>query len=234
MMKKNFSFSLSCVAVILISCNQNGKVDLSLINPGQYDTTWWNRTPIRLLQTNFPEVYASMDVDDYVQSIFDASATAVFFNTGGSTASYQTKLPYQWKNPNMGTGDFVGYLIKKFHDKEIRYIARFDFSKVHPSIAAKKPEWLYVGTNGKNLEFNTTVAACINGGYYQEYAFEILKEVIANYDIDRIFFNMMRYTRSTYTGTNYGICQCENCKERFLAATGLKLPVSNSDPEMNE
>ncbi len=236
-MKKIFFFYLGCIILILTprtSYNQTSHVDLSMIDPGRYDTTWWNRTPVRLLQTNFPEVYASMDVDAYVQSMVDASATAVLFNTGGITASYQTKLPYQWKNPYMGSRDFVGDLIRKLHEKGIRYIARFDFSKVHPSIAAKKPEWLYVGTNGKNLEFNSTVAACINGGYYQDYAFEILKEVITNYDIDGIFFNMMGYTRSTYAGTNYGICQCENCKKRFLAATGLKLPVSNSDPEMNE
>ena len=49
----------------------------------------------------FLEVYASMDVDDYVQSMVDASATAVLFNTGGITASYQTKLPFQYKNPHM-------------------------------------------------------------------------------------------------------------------------------------
>ena len=91
-------------------------------------------------------------------------------------------------------------------------MARFDFSKVHPSIAVKKPEWLYIGANGKNLEFNNTVATCINGGYYQEYAFEILKEVIDNYDIDGIFFNMMGYTGATYAGTFYGICQCETAK----------------------
>ena len=91
-----------------------------------------------------------------------------------------------------------------------------------------------MGTNGKNLEFNGTVAACINGGYYQEYAFEILKEVIDNYPIDGIFFNMMGYTGATYAGTSYGICQCENCRKRFLEATGLKLPKNDNDPDINE
>ncbi len=224
---------LALITFSLISCQKSTKDLISEIDPGSYDNTWWNRTPIRLLQTNFPEFYASMSTDDYVQSMLDASATAVLFNTGGITASYQTRLPYQWKNPYMGDRDFVGELIEKLHAKGIKYIARFDFSKVHPDIAAKKPEWLYVGTNGKNLEFSTTVAACINGGYYQEYAFEILKEVITNYDIDGIFFNMMGYTGSTYAGTNYGICQCESCRKRFFDSTGLKLPVSNSDPQMD-
>jgi hypothetical protein len=227
-------FLLFWIATIFVSCNKSAKDFISKVDPGSYDSTWWNRTPVRLLQTNFPEVYATMSVDDYVQSMIDASATAVLFNTGGITASYQTKLPYQWKNPHMGDRDFVGDLVNKLHEKGVRYIARFDFSKVHPGIAALKPEWLYTGTNGKNLEFNSTVAACINGGYYQEYAFEILKEVITNYDIDGIFFNMMGYTGPAYDGTFHGICQCENCRKRFKEATGLRLPTGNSDPQMNE
>ncbi|MFZ2339690.1 MAG: alpha-amylase family protein [Bacteroidales bacterium] len=233
MKKYNFYLILG-VIVLLISCKQSPISNTAEIDPGTYDGTWWNRTPIRLLQTNFPEVYASMDVDDYVQSMVDASATAVLFNTGGITASYQTKLPFQYKNPHMGSSDFVGDLIQKLHEKGIKYMARFDFSKVHPSIAEKKPEWLYIGANGKNLEFNNTVAACINGGYYQTYAFEILKEVIDNYDIDGIFFNMMGYTGATYDGTFYGICQCENCKKRFFEATGYKLPIDNNDPHIED
>ena len=34
----------------------------SSIDPGRYDTTWWNRTPIRLIQTNLREIDALMDV----------------------------------------------------------------------------------------------------------------------------------------------------------------------------
>jgi hypothetical protein len=166
--------------------------------------------------------------------VVDASANTVLFNTGGIVANYQTKLPYEWKNPFMGEKDFVGELIGKLHEKGIKYIARFDFSKIDPSIAAQKPEWLYVGTDGKNLEFNRTVAVCINGGYYQEYAFKILKEVIDNYPVDGIFFNMMGYTGATYAGENHGICQCENCRKRFLEATGLKLPKSDNEPNIDE
>jgi uncharacterized lipoprotein YddW (UPF0748 family) len=91
-----------------------------------------------------------------------------------------------------------------------------------------------VGTDGKNLEFNGQVSTCINGGYYQEYAFEILKEAIENYPIDGIFFNMMGYTGSTYAGINHGICQCQNCKKRFLNSTGLKLPTYPTDPGIDE
>jgi hypothetical protein len=206
---------------------------LSKIDPGRFDVTWWNRSPIRLIQTNLPEIEGSMDRDAYVQSIVDASANAVLFNTGGIVANYQTKLPYQWKNPNIGKEDLVADLIKRFHEKGIKYIARFDFSKLDSSIAAKKPEWLFVSPDGEHQVFNGLVSACINGGYYQEYAFEILKEAIANYPIDGIFFNMMGYTGADYAGKNYGICQCENCQKRFLAYSGMKLPKNNNDSNIS-
>jgi hypothetical protein len=225
---------LSVIFLFLISCKQSGHYSLDTFDPGSYDTTWWNRTPIRLIQTNLPEIEGSMDRDAYVRSIIEASANTVLFNTGGIVANYQTKLPWQWKNPHIGSGDLVADLIKKFQENGIRYIARFDFSKLDSSIAAQKPEWLYKGTDGRPQIFNGLYSACINGGYYQEYAFEILREAIANYPFDGIFFNMMGYTGSAYDGTNNGICQCENCKKRFFAYTGLKLPKYASDLTFNE
>jgi len=89
-----------------------------------------------------------------------------------------------------------------------------------------------VGTDGKNVNYNGQVHTCINGGYQQEYSLEILKEAITKYPLDGIFFNMIGYTTSDYSGIYHGICQCENCKRRFHDSTGFRLPVESdmSDP----
>jgi hypothetical protein len=71
------------------------------IDPGHYDTTWWNRTPIRLIQTNLREIDALMDVDAFVKSIEDASANVVLLNVGGIVANYPTKLPFHYRNTYM-------------------------------------------------------------------------------------------------------------------------------------
>lgn len=202
------------------------------VDPGKYDDTWWNRQPIRLVQTNFPAIYGKMDIDEYVNAVTDMGANVLLFNTGGIVANYQTRLEAQYRNPHIGDRDFVRELIDKLHDKGVRYIARFDFSKLHPSIAEKHPEWLYVGTNGQNQVFNGLVSACINGEYYQKKSLEILREVIENYPIDGVFFNMMGYTGSTYAGENHGICQCDNCRHRFHERTGLELPKDANDPNI--
>ena len=168
---------------------------LSNINPGHYDTTWWNRTPIRLIQTNLREIDAMMDTDAFVKSIDEASANVVLINVGGIVANYPTKLPFHYRNPYM-KGDLTGELLKKLHAKGIKVLGRFDVSKLNETLAAQKPEWLYVGTNGKNVNYNGQVHTCVNGGYQQQYSFDILQEVIANYDLDGIFFNMPGYTVS--------------------------------------
>lgn len=232
LMKRIPPLVIVCMAIIIGSCNLVKKtasvnstaVDLSGIDPGRYDTTWWNRQPYRLVQTNLRETDAKMDVTAYVKSMIDASVNIVLINVGGIVANYPTKLPYEYKNPFM-KGDLVGDLVKGLHAKGIKVIGRFDFSKVNETIAAKKPEWLYVSTAGKNVNYNGQVHTCQNGGYQQDYGLEILKEAITSYPLDGVFFNMIGYTTSDYSGTYYGICQCENCKKKFHERTGHTLPV---------
>jgi len=244
-MKRFFPFLIICMALIMASCNpakhssgsviHSGTVDLSVIDPGHYDTTWWNRAPYRLVQTNLREIDATMDVGAYVQSMVDANVNIVLINVGGIVANYPTKLPFQFRNTFM-KGDLVGDLINGLHAKGIRVIGRFDFSKLNETLAAKKPEWLYVSTAGKNVNYNGQVHTCINGGYQQEYSMEILKEAISTYPLDGIFFNMIGYTVADYSGNYYGICQCENCKNKFHDSTGHTLPekADMNDPVFRE
>ncbi len=206
-----------------------------LPDPGRYDNSWWNRAPYRLVQTNLREIDATMDTDAYVQSMVDASANVVLLNVGGIVANYPTKLPYQYRNPHM-KGDLVGTLVKKLHDKGIKVVGRFDFSKLNEDLASRKPEWLYVGTDGRTVNYNGQVHTCVNGGYQQEYSKEILQEAINAYPLDGVFFNMIGYTTSDYSGVNHGICQCENCRKRFNDSTGHALPLKAdmSDPVFRE
>lgn len=224
-------FRISCIVILLGLNNTRAFSQWAFINPGHYDTTWWNRTPIRLIQTNLREIDALMDVDAFVKSIEGASANVVLINVGGIVANYPTKLPFHYRNTFM-KGDLVGDLLKRLHAKGIRVLGRFDMSKINETLAAKKPEWLYVGTDGKNVNYNGQVHTCLNGGYQQQYTFDILRETVQNYNLEGIFFNMPGYTTSDYSGVYHGICQCENCKKRFHDSTGMTLPVKEdmSDP----
>lgn len=113
-----------CVLSLVISCNKEGSTGLTSIDSGSYGVTWWNREPYRLVQTNLREIDATMDVDAYVQSMVEASASIVLLNVGDIVANYPTELPFHYKNTYM-EGDLVGDLIDGLHSKGIKMIGRY-------------------------------------------------------------------------------------------------------------
>ena len=68
-MKKILSFLMILGGIALAGCQHSGTkaIDLSTIDPGDYDSTWWNREPYRLVQTNLREIDASMDRNAYIK-----------------------------------------------------------------------------------------------------------------------------------------------------------------------
>ncbi|MCH6256533.1 family 10 glycosylhydrolase [Puniceicoccaceae bacterium K14] len=216
--------SFLVLSALILPINYATPVDLSSIDPGEYDSTWYNRKPIRLIQTNLREIDAAMNIDAYVEELVDTSVNAVLFNVGGIRASYPTEYPFHYLNP-YSQGDLVGEVIEKLHENGIKFIARFDMSKVNESIATQHPEWLYVGTDGKNVNYNGEVHTCFTGEYQQEHAFKILEEAISAYPFDGVFFNSRGFQTSDYNQVEHGLCQCNNCATSFKQATGLKLPI---------
>lgn len=194
---------------------------------GQEVDRWWLQ-PQRMVQTNLREIDAGMDVDRYVQEIKDFRATVVLFNVGGIVANYPTELPYHYCNTFM-KGDLVGTVLQRLHQEGIRVIGRFDFSKINEKFAAEKPEWLYVSEKGQHVNYNGQVHTCVSGGYQQEYMFEILGEAVDRYPLDGVFFNMIGYQRSDYSGNYHGICQCQACKDKFREYSGMDLPKTQDD-----
>lgn len=191
---------------------------------------WW-MTPQRMIQTNLREIDAAMDLDEYVDSLTQFQVNVVLFNVGGIVANYPTDLPFHYRNPYM-KGDLTGEVVKRLHAKGIKIIGRFDFSKINEAIAAQHPEWLYRSEQGETVNYNGQVHTCLNGGYQQDGMFQILGEAIDRYPLDGIFFNMIGYVRSDYSGTYHGICQCDNCRTRFRQEHGQPLPrtQNNDDP----
>ena len=188
---------------------------------------WWLQ-PQRMVQTNLREIDAAMDVERYVQEIKEFRATVVLFNVGGIVANYPTDLQYHYRNTFM-KGDLVGTVLERLHKEGIRVIGRFDFSKINEKFAAEKPEWLYVSEKGQNVNYNGQVHTCVSGGYQQEYMFEILGEAVGRYPLDGVFFNMIGYQRSDYSGNYHGICQCQACKDKFREFAGMELPKTQDD-----
>lgn len=186
-------------------------------------TDWWRNRPMRMVQTNLREIDADLDLETYVRSLKQFSADVVLFNTGGIVANYPSGLAYHFRNPHL-KDDLVGKVLARVKREGMRFLSRFDFSKVNESLAAKHPQWLYLSLEGEPVNYNGQVQTCVNGEYQQRLAFGILGEVLERYPVDGVFFNMIGYQTYDYSGNYHGICQCANCRDRFRDMFGLELP----------
>ncbi len=193
---------------------------------------WWKGWPWRFIQTNLREIdMIDIDAERYVADFKEFKATVAMINTSGIIASYPTKLPYHYQSPFL-KGSSLAEIIAACHKAGIKVIARTDFSKIRRPIYEMHPDWAYVSVEGRIVDYNGDVHACLNGGYQQEYALKIIEETITTLDVDGIFFNMGGYKTSDYSHAYHGICQCANCKRLFRERFGLTLPKVEdmSDP----
>lgn len=188
---------------------------------------WWNE-PYSNVQTNIQEIDATMDVERVLDFIQAHGADTWLLNVGGIASFYPSELPFQ---PHIAflkdrpSGDLVGDAITAARKRNIRVLARMDFSKVSARIAAEHPDWLFVSPAGKPQVYNTLYSTCPCGGYYQKRSFDIVDEVMDRYPISGLFVNWFKFSEVDYSRIYHGVCHCANCKAAFAAhSPSLELP----------
>ena len=184
---------------------------------------WWLQNNLRMIQNNLRDIDAGMDVDAWFAEIESSHCNCVMVGAGGITSFYPTNLPYQTRSPFL-KGDLLGEIVRVCHAHGVRVIARFDFSKTHERLLAEHPEWYYVSEAGEHLHYNDTAATCVCGEYQQRLSIEILREVLENYPVDGIFFNMFGFQTKDYSNVEHGICNCPACRKAYLDYCGRDLP----------
>lgn len=191
---------------------------------------WWKR-PYRMVQTNLRQTDALYDQKALAREVKDFGADVLLYNIGGIYAFYPTQLALHAINPHM-QGDALGDAIEAAHSEGLALVGRYDMSKATRLGYEAHPDWFVHNAKGEALEYNGTYQACVNGGWYQDYALEIISESLGKYDVDGVFFNMFGYTNFTYSGHYFGTCACDNCRRRFHDMYGKPLPLKEdfSDP----
>jgi hypothetical protein len=186
---------------------------------------WWKDKTLRMIQTNLREIdMLDIKAESYVEELKKFKANLTMINTSGIIASYETKLPYHFQSTFL-KGDSLQDIINACHASDIKVIGRMDFTKVRRPLYEKNPEWAYISPKGKIIDCNGDIHVCFNSKYQQEYALEIMKETILELDIDGIYLNMGGYMSGMdYANGWQGICQCENCRQKFMDMYGLELP----------
>jgi len=185
---------------------------------------WWKENRMRLAQFNLMETDAGADPGELVRWLKSMHANALMTGAGGIVSYYPSRLPFVYASPAMGGHDMLGELVSACHAEGIRVIARFDFSKVHESVANAHPEWLYRDAKGRSVLFNGTVHTCLSGEYQWNLSLDIIKECLTRYPVDGVYINMFGFQTIDYAGIDHGVCQCESCRRRYREASGQELP----------
>ena len=186
---------------------------------------WWTENKLRMVQFNMMQEDAAVPAKRLVEVLKDYHANAVMMGAGGIVAMYPTKLPFHYRSPYLGDGDLLGDMVKLCHENGIRVIARFDFSKVHESIALLHPDWHYRDSEGNIVNYHGTIHECLCGDYTWNRSLDILRECLTQYPVDGIYINMFGFqSRRDYDGVDHGLCQCKNCRIRFERDTGRPYP----------
>lgn len=189
---------------------------------------WWRTYPWREIQTNLREIdMIDIRAEQVVADLQRFKATLLMINAAGIIASYPTELPYHFQSPYL-TGDSLEQIIAACHAANIRVVARTDFSKVRYPLYEQHPEWAYRTAGGQIADYNGDVATCLNGDYQQHFALKIIEECLSKLAFDGIFFNMGGYQTRDYSGNYYGICHCEQCRQRFDEMFHLPLPTQEN------
>lgn len=185
---------------------------------------WWKK-PMRIIQYNLQVVDTPlMDPKKIAKELEEDYANGVVLNVGGIYAWYQSKVKYHHINEFLPEGrDLFQELIDACHAKNIKVIARFDFSKTDDLVYLNRPDWFVQQKDRSPLiygkermgNWSLLLTTCINGGYRnEEVAIPVMEEVVERYDIDGIFFN-----------APYGSpCWCERCREKYREHYGMELP----------
>lgn len=123
---------------------------------------WWTANKLRLIQNNLRETDADLDVGLLMEELQQFRANTLMINAGGIFAFYPSGLEHQVVTPYLKK-DLLGEVIAQAHARNIRVIARFDFSKAYESLFAVHPEWFYRDREGREVNYFGIVHTCLNG-----------------------------------------------------------------------
>lgn len=188
------------------------------------DQPWWKQ-PMRVLQYNLQvQDTPGMIPDKIAEETVDLGANVAVINVGGIYAWYHSKVPFHHVNEFLPeTRDLLREMIDSFHKRNIRFVARFDFSIAEDKAYLHHPEWFSRTPDMKPIyrgekrmgEWSLLLNTCALGGYRNEaVAVPALREVLQKYDVDGIFLNAPHATA----------CFCDRCRERYRETYGQEMP----------
>src|SRR5262249_33136817 len=191
---------------------------------------WWMREPIRWVQTNLPQVDATLDAKRLADQLADMRANVILMGMGGIVSYYPTAVQFHYASPGLPAGrDMFGDVLRECHARKIRVVGRYDLSKTHKAVFDAHPEWFFRQANGAPVIYNGLYSVCINSGYYSDHVMKTLAVCPEKYEVDGLFFNAFGNQSRDYSARQVGLCHCDVCKTYFRELYHKDIPAVPDD-----
>jgi hypothetical protein len=188
---------------------------------------WPSQTYRRLLiDTHVPDwdprLLADFDATEYVSTIAGAGFQSFmqYANSHVGLCLWRTKIGQM--HAGMKGRDYFGEVMTQCRRHGLHRLAYY--SLIFDDWAYKNhPEWRILPENGYDrILYSRTGTVCPNSPY-REHAFACLRELVANYDFEGIFLDMVFWP---------AVCYCPYCTVRFWREHGNEPPriVNFDDP----
>ncbi|MER6790701.1 alpha-amylase family protein [Amycolatopsis mediterranei] len=162
-----------------------------------------------------------MDAARAVDELISLGYDTWLCNAGGIVYFYPVHEPYQRTARTLAerpSGDLVGDVVEAAHERDVRVLSRFDFSRLPSDIVADHPEWAFVDRDGEWYTEDGLTAICPRSDYHEVLVPQILDDFVRRYPVDGVFFNWLQFTEVAYSGAYKGVCRCDRCRAAFQQA----------------
>ena len=184
---------------------------------------WYERSYRKLFFDFHSSQYAhdlakGFDAETWAQRLQDAHVQAVsVFVKCGCGWSFGRRGSIRYVHPHLPEGmDMVASQLEALHRRGMRGIGYYHIFHSEP-VAAEHPEWVECDLDGKPRGYEM----CIFSPVLEAWVLPSVAELITEYDLDGIFFDMTFAFRA---------CGCPNCRERFTRENGgLAFPSGPAD-----
>jgi len=154
-----------------------------------------------------PQLLGHFDPADYVGNIARAGFQSMLQYTNSHVGLCLWRTHVGQMHVNMKDRDFFGEVVKECRQHGVHPLAYFSVIFDNWNFE-HHPDWRILGAEGNNARLQGRYGVVCPNSPYRDYVVACVKEIVGNYDIDGIFFDMTFWP---------DVCYCPHCAGRFVS-----------------
>jgi len=194
-------------------------IAVSSNSPAEHPAAWPDQTYRRFsIDTHVPDwdpqLLGKFDPAEYVGHIAHAGFQSMlqYTNSHVGLCLWRTKVGRM--HANMKDRDFFGGVVEQCRQHGIHPLAYFSVIFDNWNFE-RHPDWRILGADGNNARLQGRYGVVCPNSPYRDYVLACVQEIVGNYGIEGIFFDMAFWP---------DVCYCTHCTARFWREHNAELP----------